>query len=400
MATSSTGEGVLSARGSAWEAVTAAAKARPGVPWYIWCAVLGVTSAVIGAHWDISWHKSIGRDTFWTPAHIAIYLCGVLAGVAFGYVILSTTLSKSAPLANASVHIWGFRAPLGAFIASWGGIAMLTSAPFDNWWHDAYGLDVKIVSPPHILLFIGVYGVFVGTQVLIASHMNRVDEQSGRVSRWLFLYITSMMLITAMIVLMEYTGRVLLHTSLPYLLVSAILPILLAIGSKATRIPFAATFIAGIYTVFLVGFIIVLPLFPAEPKLGPVYQHVAQFIPPEFPMLIVIPAFVLDLIWRRTKNWNLWRVAVLSAFVFVGLLLVVEWPFAEFLMSAAARNRFFGTMYLSYGVPPTSYIARSEFFPNDGAFVFWRGIAIALILCTLAIRWGFSRGEWFSNIRR
>src|SRR2546422_9886753 len=23
-----------------------------------------------------SWHRSIGRDTFWTPAHLAIYLAG------------------------------------------------------------------------------------------------------------------------------------------------------------------------------------------------------------------------------------------------------------------------------------------------------------------------------------
>src|SRR5258708_5076410 len=88
----------------------------PALPWYVWCAALAVTSALIGAQWDISWHRSIGRDTFWTPAHMAIYLCGVLAGVAFGYLILHTTFSKSSGLAVASVHIWGFRAPLGAFI--------------------------------------------------------------------------------------------------------------------------------------------------------------------------------------------------------------------------------------------------------------------------------------------
>jgi hypothetical protein len=51
------------------------------VPWYVWCAVLSVTSAMVGGHWDISWHRSIGRDSFWTPAHIAIHLCGVLAGI-------------------------------------------------------------------------------------------------------------------------------------------------------------------------------------------------------------------------------------------------------------------------------------------------------------------------------
>ena len=48
-----------------------------------------------GVHWDISWHRSIGRDTFWTPAHIDIYFCGVLAGLACGWLILSTSDRKS-----------------------------------------------------------------------------------------------------------------------------------------------------------------------------------------------------------------------------------------------------------------------------------------------------------------
>ena len=50
------------------------------VPWYIWCCTLAVTSAIVGVQWDISWHRSIGRDTFWTPAHMAIYLCEWQAG--------------------------------------------------------------------------------------------------------------------------------------------------------------------------------------------------------------------------------------------------------------------------------------------------------------------------------
>jgi hypothetical protein len=383
---------------------TAAYSARPsepaGLPWYIWCAALAVTSAVIGGHWDISWHKSIGRDTFWTPAHIAIYLCGVLAGVAFGYIILYTTFSKSAPLAESSVHIWGFRAPLGAFIASWGGIAMLTSAPFDNWWHDAYGLDVQIVSPPHILLFIGLYGVFLGTLALLAGHMNRVSGPSREVSRWLFLCIGGMMLIVCMVVLMEYTGRIFLHSPRPYILVSAITPIVFAVGWQATRIKFAATFIAGFYTLFIIGLILVLPLFPAQPKLGPVYQHVTQFIPPEFPMLLIVPALALDLWWQRSAKLNPWKIAAFSGVLFVAVLVIAEWPFANFLMSPLARNRFFGTMYFFYGLPPSSYPARYEFFPNDGALAFWRGIAIACALCTLAVRWGISRGRWFSEIKR
>lgn len=377
-----------------------AVQRRSGIPWYIWCAMLAVTSATIGAHWDISWHSSIGRDTFWTPAHMAIYLCGVLAGVAFGYLILNTTFSKSSPLAEASVHIWGFRAPLGAFIASWGGIAMLTSAPFDNWWHDAYGLDVKIVSPPHILLFIGVYGVILGTLVLIAGHMNRSAGSDRQAARWLFLYGGGIMLVMAMILLMEYTERTALHSSLPYVLVCTFTPIVLAVGSRATGIRFAATFIAGFYTLFLIALILILPLFPAEPKLGPVYQHVTQFIPPEFPMLLIVPALAMDLLWNRIKSWNPWKTAAVSAILYVGLLLAVEWPFADFLMSPASRNSFFGTAYLWYSLPPTSFMARNLFLPFETTAQFWRGMALAVLLCCLAIRWGLSRGEWMRKIER
>ena len=52
---------------------------------------------MVGTHWDIAWHRSIGRDTFWTPAHMAIYLGGVLAGLSCGYLILSTTFGRGGP---------------------------------------------------------------------------------------------------------------------------------------------------------------------------------------------------------------------------------------------------------------------------------------------------------------
>src|SRR5580704_16803064 len=166
------------------------------VPWYVWWGVLAVTSASIGGAWDVSWHRSIGRDTFWTPAHMAIYACGVIAAVICGYLIFTTTFGRSAEMKAASVSVLGFRAPLGAFIAAWGGIAMLTSAPFDNWWHAAYGLDVKIVSPPHTLLILGIRAVAVGILFLILAAMNRsamADSTSSKLSfktlQLLFLYI-------------------------------------------------------------------------------------------------------------------------------------------------------------------------------------------------------------------
>ena len=69
-----------------------------------------------------------------------------------GLLALHTTFRGSAEEKASAVSFWGFRAPLGAWVCVLGCGAMLASAPFDDWWHDAYGLDVRIVSPPHIVL--------------------------------------------------------------------------------------------------------------------------------------------------------------------------------------------------------------------------------------------------------
>src|ERR1700679_1439188 len=182
------------------------------IPWYIWLSVAGVTSAMIGVHWDISWHRSIGRDTFWTPAHIAIQLCGVIAGISCGYLILWTTFTHST-LRASSVNVLGFRGPLGAFICAWGGFTMITSAPFDDWWHNAYGLDVKILSPPHIVLALGIAGVQIGALVLIGAMMNRAVGALRRHLEILFLFICSMITVMFMTLVMELTHRVLMHDS-------------------------------------------------------------------------------------------------------------------------------------------------------------------------------------------
>src|SRR5207249_5779042 len=66
------------------------------LPWYVAATLVAATSAKVGIIWDISWHRSIGRDTFWTPAHAAIYLGGVLAGLACGWLVLRTSFTGTA----------------------------------------------------------------------------------------------------------------------------------------------------------------------------------------------------------------------------------------------------------------------------------------------------------------
>src|ERR1700722_19211319 len=183
------------------------------IPWYLWVSVIGVTSAMIGVHWDISWHRSIGRDTFWTPPHIAIYLCGIIAGISSAYLILATTFGKLPQVRASSVKMWGFYGPLGAFVTAWGGIAMLVSAPFDDWWHNAYGLDVKILSPPHTVLAAGVLAIEIGALMLLLGYMNRAEGDERLRLSWLYLYLGSMIVVVLQILTMEHTGNVMQHTA-------------------------------------------------------------------------------------------------------------------------------------------------------------------------------------------
>jgi len=139
------------------------------VPWFLYAVLFASTSVIVGVIWDISWHRTIGRDTFWTPAHLAIYLGGIVAGLTCGWIALTTTFSAPPDATMPTVRFWGFRAPLGAWVCIWGAFAMLTSAPFDDWWHNAYGLDVKIISPPHMLLALGFAGIMWGAAILAVA---------------------------------------------------------------------------------------------------------------------------------------------------------------------------------------------------------------------------------------
>jgi hypothetical protein len=377
------------------------AVAYAAVPWYIWCSVAAVTSVMIGGYWDISWHMSIGRDTFWTPAHMAIYLCGVLAGTSCGYLILLTTFGSDPALREASVSVWGLRAPLGAFICAWGGVTMLASAPFDNWWHNAYGLDVKIFSPPHLVLDTGILAVQFGGLVLIAGAMNRSEGDLRRKLGWLFLYVSAMILTLGLTVIWEYHYRVFMHSASCYRAVAFIAPVLLLGGARSSGYRHGITILAAIYSVYMMIMLWIFPLFPAEPKLGPVYHQMTHFVPMEFPLLIIVPAVALDLLSLRIAVWNKWLQAAVGGSVFLLIFLAVQWPFATFLLSPAARNWFFGADYLPYFDGPNSYSARHLFVPFERTHSeFWLRMAEALVIAVLSTRIGLAWGDWLRRVRR
>src|SRR5437764_14040978 len=86
--------------------------------WHAYAVAAAATMVVVGLLWDISWHMSIGRDTFWTPAHLLIQGGGLLAGLSSGLLALHTTF-RGTPEAKASaVSFWGFRSSLAARVSA------------------------------------------------------------------------------------------------------------------------------------------------------------------------------------------------------------------------------------------------------------------------------------------
>jgi hypothetical protein len=304
------------------------------------------------------------------------------------------------------VRVWGiFYSSLGALFCIWGAIAMLTSAPFDDWWHSAYGLDVVILSPPHVLLGLGMLFLQFGACVCICRYLNTGEDapvggQRGLLS---FLFVVS----AASLLSMVYTlGTAYLETRqmrgpLFYEVAALATMLFLPAFGRALPIRWGITAIALCYTVIIAGANWILQLFPAEPKLGPILYHSTHFQPAHFPLLILVPAVVMDLIMRGFRGGE-WVRAFLLSLAFTFMLLVIQYPFSGFLLeSPGARNWFFGAGSWYFGSSPV-WPYRYKFYPGEVADLtdMLKGIGIALVLGGLAARLSLRWGKWMQRVER
>ena len=370
------------------------------LPWYVAATLVAATSAKVGIIWDISWHRSIGRDTFWTPAHMAIYLGGVLAGLSCGWLALCTTFAGPAQARAASVRFWGFRAPLGAWLGVWGALAMITSAPFDNWWHNAYGLDVKVLSPPHVILALGIWAIQLGSLFLVLALQNRTsDEQRPPPYGVLAAYLVGILLQNATTLTIEQLGFAnVAHSALYYKIAACALPLLLVAGARAARLRWPATTAAAAYMLISLVMIWILQLAPATPKLAPVFNPVTHMVPPPFPLLLVVPALAIDLVMRRVGPGRDWLLSLLVGLAFLLVFFVTQWFFTEFLLTPHARNFIFGADQWDYSsrLGPWRY----RFWRADTDPVTPRALALAALLAVASARIGLWWGNWMARIRR
>jgi len=374
------------------------ASARSQAMWplhVVLCASLGI---VVGLIWDISWHRSIGRDTFWSPPHVLEQLSALVAGTSCGWLVLMTTFRGTAADHASSVRFWGFRGPLGAWLCIWGTLTMIASAPLDNWWHNAYGLDVKIMSPPHMVLSWGMVGIQAGAMLMALSRQNRAAPDESR--RLGFLYAMS----AGILLTMHATGIMELaafpndmHSPTFYRVTAVAMPIILVASSRPSRLRWPATTTAAVYMAIVLLLIWILPAFAATAKLAPIHNPVTRMIPPPFPLLVIVPALGIDL-WMKRSRLNDWLLAVALGATFVFGMLLVHWWWGEFLLSPLARNRFFGVDRWDYYIRVGEW--RYQFWNTTDVPGFLRGLGIALAQAIVTSRLGLWIGRGMTSVRR
>ncbi len=362
-------------------------------------------SIIIGIIWDISWHRTIGRDTFWSPPHLLEQIAAAAAGIGCGWLVLRTTFAGTEASRARSVRFWGFRGPLGAWVCIWGAIMMVTSAPFDDWWHNAYGLDVKIISPPHVVLAVGMIAIQVGAMIMALAAQNRATEDETRRFGLVYALSAGILLTMHATVIMEYAafGNH-MHGSTFYRVTALGIPAILVAAARASRLRWPATITAAIYMAIVIVMIWTLQLFPGEPKLAPIYNPVTQMVPPPFPLLLIVPAVIIDLLMQRIRGHD-WMLSVVIALAFVVVMLAVHWFWAEFLLSPHARNFVFGVDQWNYNlrVGPGRYrywnLDRDALgAPSPGRFL--RGLAIAVATGFVSVRVGLWCGNGMARVQR
>ena len=112
----------------------------------------GLTIAAIGFYWDVAWHIDLGRDTvLFTPPHtlILLGLGAILLAGGIGVALASATG------VDTRIRVGPLRVPWSALalLAIGGGAVM--GFPLDEMWHRAYGIDVTMWGPTHLIMIGG-----------------------------------------------------------------------------------------------------------------------------------------------------------------------------------------------------------------------------------------------------
>lgn len=341
------GLGHRTGRSALLDRMAAPLERATGLPgWSVLPVAVGIVGFLLagpGFAWDVALHMSNGRDEgpFANPSHYMIFV-GLLVLLASGW--LAVVMPK------------GDVGPSGVRIApSWtvpaGGIAMLFSAsaallafPLDDFWHRAFGQDVTLWGPTHLVLITGGLLLFVSSLVLVregrasAARLAalRGDRPPRPVPMWLGSLAAGIVLAGLTLAYQQEFGygapqfRVLFH---PVLIAMAatltLVAVRLACGPGAALL---AVFFAGVVDLALTAFV--------GPLLGDLTLHfplyVAEGVVVELAALALLRGNRSPYVFSTVAAIGIATVGVLAEFGWSHVWMPLPWP-DHILLPAMAR---------------------------------------------------------------
>lgn len=173
-----------------------------------WASVVAGFLAVFATYWDEAWHTDIGRDSAWAAPHVLLYGSVAVVGLAvagWGLRVLVSLRSLRGTLAQPPLVASGL-----------GGLGALIAAPIDAGWHEAYGRDAVLFSPPHMLVVLASTALVLGVLAGLPGDAPLLSRSAG-----------VLLMANALAVVFEYEADV------PQFSEKYYLPLLLAVGLTA-----------------------------------------------------------------------------------------------------------------------------------------------------------------------
>jgi len=243
--------------------------------------------------------------------------------------------------------------------------------------------------------------------LLVLSRQNRFPDSSNK-GAGLFIYTGGVFILLGSVFLLEYIFPNMQHGGMFYGVCAAMFPSrMIAIGRSA-RVSWPITRVAAVYMGLLCAIDWILTLFPAHPRLAPIFNPVTHMVPLPFPLLLIFPAFAMDLVLRKTRAVQGFLsqigIAMLLGTVFLVVFVAVQWFFSEFMISPSADNWFFmGNRIWSYGSSMGHW--HYEFWrldPNrpDSDLFTLRMILISWGVACVSSWVGLFFGNWMRKVRR
>ena len=370
----------------------------PIVAWLLLLAGAGIPASLL---WDFSWESTVGVDLPWSPPHTANYLAVTLAGlIALAQIIGSTRATNAG-----AVRLGRWHAPLGVWLTAWGALAFLTAVFFDRWWQSAYGLAAGIWHPPQILKALAFFAVLAGGWLFCLRCQNQAE--AGKEIRGALAFAAGggilLALVTVVTLTLVYPNRQ--HAATFYKIACGTYPIVLVALATAGRLRRPATVASAVYMAVVCLMVWVLPLVPAKPQVPPIYNPLDHLMPPPFPLLLIAPAVMLDLLLRlappRALRERPWLQAFAAGLVFFAVFFAVQWAFADFLLGADADNWFFagGGRHWPFflKIDPASRVA---FWNSRQDQMSLTNALVSAGLAVIAARIGLWVGAWMRRVRR